>query len=257
MTIYEKLLMKLKKLTLLSAGIVVLIIMYRCRDIVPYTYRWLTHTPKVYMGNMEPRFPSWFTVNFGGLLGPDENSNGIRDDVEIIMNEKFKDYGNNEKAILYNFAIRKQNSLKYTVGHNYRVEYWKGEDNTFLCRVLLSDFLHGRKSNKWRTFLINELKFISDLIFNTYERFVKHDRYSAQFSGWSTGETNSQIKFNLYLELEKKCNFSNKDSLPIQENFLRINSSNIALRKRLRRLIVEYEKEYGNSKQYLYKHLVK
>ena len=75
---------ELNKFVRISICIVLGITAYRCADFFPHTYMWLTHHPQMYNAELEPEFPSWFSVNFGSLEGPDTNKNGIRDDVEIL-----------------------------------------------------------------------------------------------------------------------------------------------------------------------------
>ena len=123
-------------------------------------------------------------LNDATLLGIDSNNNGVRDDVERWIYEKFKDdiYSQEKIAIgmQYGWAYQKiietptKESMKYQDDAIDCEEYWLGKKSEHLG---LDKFLQWELSNKIMTD-----KFKS-LIYNTKTRAKQYFKYNGTLSG--------------------------------------------------------------------------
>ncbi|OUR95880.1 hypothetical protein A9Q84_15385 [Halobacteriovorax marinus] len=239
--------MNFKKLTVIGASLVIIVTAYRCLDFFPHTYMWLTHSPKEYMGNMEPKFPSWFSVVFGDLVGPDINHNGIRDDVEIYMNREFKELGDSDKAIIYNYAIRMQNVMKYPLGHEYKEAFWVERKYMWDCIFILGGHKFGTDGDRYQDFLDNGISYINDKTLNTFRKLRKESSFMNQFHMRSNGDDEHLHRI---LNLEDVCHFNSKISNEIRKKHFIEQAKDY---KDMKRYFYQmYEKKYGKNKRHLY-----
>ncbi|WP_372656049.1 hypothetical protein [Halobacteriovorax sp.] len=238
---------KLNKFVRISICIVLGVTAYRCADFFPHTYMWLTHHPQMYNAELEPEFPSWFSVNFESLEGPDTNKNGIRDDVEIYMNREFEDLGEGEVAILHQYARMIQNRLKYPVGHEYSKKHWEERKHLYACIFILTDIKAAASSRAKYKFMNKDKEFVFKKVINSLSRDLKEARFMRQFNG---GSTVSDSKMWNFLHLEEQCHFTQKYSDALRKDYF-IEEKKV-YGKYGERFYDYYERIHGKSKRYLY-----
>jgi hypothetical protein len=201
----------------------------------------------MYNAELEPKFPSWFSVNFGSLEGPDTNNNGIRDDVEIYINKDFENVENSKKATLYTFARRLQHTLKNPPEHITSEVFWREREVLWSCLMILGEFKYGVDSKLKYNFFKEDQEFVSRKTLNTLRRDLKKARFMRQFKGHSSS---SILGLWPYLHLEEECYFSKEHSDKIRRNHFIKKKKGFG--KYGKRFYDSYEQKYGKSKRYLY-----
>ncbi|ATH07943.1 hypothetical protein BIY24_08260 [Halobacteriovorax marinus] len=242
----------MKKTLICFSIFILLITLYRCRDFIYYTRMWLTYEPKVFMGNIEPPFPNWFEVMWS-LKGPDRNKNGIRDDVEIYINNEFKDLNESEIVMAYNIAALDYKTLVLDSTTKYRKKYWFDENVAIEC---FSNYSLVKKSSedkfgdiKYREYL-SLVKVIYHQTMNTYLRKVVSKLFLNKFNMWGFEISNPE---RLYRDLNmwKYCGLVKQESDKVALSILKEKFRTGKTIDHLNNL-KEYEKEYGKENRYLY-----
>ncbi|ATH08785.1 hypothetical protein BIY24_12750 [Halobacteriovorax marinus] len=236
------------KKTLISFSIFILLItLYRCRDFIYYTRMWLTYEPKSFMGNMEPPFPNWFEVMWS-LKGPDRNKNGIRDDVEIYINNEFKDLNESELIMIYNAAVLVQSSLRYRASEDFLEEYWAESNMITECLGKYSSST-GKFDKKFK-----ELNTIEQAIENRTRNTLLRSNVSRlflnKFHMWSY-ESGGLRGFHMQLNMWKYCGLDRKESDKIG---IRILKKKFSMGRKSNHLsnLKQYEDKYGKGNRNLY-----
>ncbi len=225
-----------------------MITLFRCRDFFYYTRMWLTYEPKVFMGNMEPPFPNWFEVMWS-LKGPDRNKNGIRDDVEIYINNEFKGLSESEFIMIYNAAVLVQSTLVYSSSDEYKEKYWNERNINIDC---ISDYSSSTGDYDGKT---KELYIIDDSVRevtrNTALRRYISRVFLDQFHMWSF-ELGGLQSLHHRLNTDKFCGFSKEESRRIALEYL---DRDLESKKKYKiaNYIKIYEEKYGKINRDIFK----
>ncbi|CBW26839.1 hypothetical protein BMS_2027 [Halobacteriovorax marinus SJ] len=236
------------KKTLITFSIFILLVtLYRCRDFIYYTRMWITYEPKVFMGKMEPPFPNWFEVMWS-LKGPDENKNGIRDDVEIYINNEFKDLNESELIMIYNAAVLVQSTLIYSSSEEYKKKYWHERNINIDC---MSDYSSSTGDYDGKTKelyaidgLVREVTRNTALRSNISRIFLDH------FHMWSF-ELGGLQSLHHRLNTNRFCGFSDDGSRRIALEYLKRDLGNMK-KYEIANYIKSYEDKYGKINRDLF-----
>ncbi len=208
---------------------------------------WLTYEPKTFMGNMEPPFPNWFEVMWS-LKGPDRNKNGIRDDVEIYINNEFKDLNESELIMIYNAAVIVQSSLNFRASKDSLDTYWVDSNVITEC--------FGKYSSSTENFdekfnlLITLDREVRSRTRNTLLRSNISRMFLNNFHMWSY-ERDGLRTIYLKLNMDKICGFKKEVSDKIAVKFLRSEFKSFK-KYQIYNYLKMYEDKYGKDKRYLY-----
>jgi len=209
---------------------------------------WLTYEPKSFMGNMEPPFPNWFEVMWS-LKGPDRNKNGIRDDVEIYINNEFKDLNESELIMIYNAAVHSQSALIHNPSEEYLKKYWYDLNILVECT---SAYSRSFPNNILKSREIYEVsKKVRDKVHNTALRSNTLNTFDNNFHMWSGLVTGSLRSFDLEISLSEFCGFTEDQSKKISTKLLEYRFKGYK-KYQIFNYLKMYEDEYGKDKRYLY-----
>jgi len=218
---------------------------------------WLTYEPKVFMGNMEPPFPNWFEVMWS-LKGPDRNKNGIRDDVEIYINNEFKDLNESELIMIYNYAVLNHKTLVLDSSSEYKEKYWIDYNINILCFSDYTSFMKNsddRFGEKRSRMYRQKKRAIYHLIMNTYLRESISNLFLNKFHMWGF-ETGGLKDIHRELNTWKYCGFDKMESERIASKFLD-NKFKYYKKFEILNFIKFYEDEYGKVNRNLYEKYLK
>ncbi|WP_373033128.1 Ig-like domain-containing protein [Sulfurovum sp.] len=181
---------------------------YKSAQINEIKYRF--YVPEVINGHQLPPEPDP-VVNNSTLLGIDANGNGVRDDVEIYILQRYADdteYPKTKTAIALQFA----NAYQYIVGHDPKYSYknktYKYADYALDCFGYFIDA--GIKKNNLRStniskHIVKNKIFDEELeskLFNTKERMKAYFYFNASLSGHMLGGGGGVLS-----STKDKCNF--------------------------------------------------
>ncbi|WP_233427077.1 hypothetical protein [Halobacteriovorax marinus] len=213
---------------------------------------WLTYEPKVFMGNMEPPFPNWFEVMWS-LKGPDRNKNGIRDDVEIYINNEFKDLNESELIMIYNAAVIVQASLNLRASKDSLEKYWVDSNVITECFGKYSSST-GDFDNKFKQLIILDRE-VRSRTRNTFLRSNISRIFLNNFHMWSY-ERDGLRTIYLKLNMDKICGLKKEVSDKIAAEFLR-NELKFFKKYQIYNYFKFYEDEYGKVNRNIYEKYLK
>ncbi|MBI2520138.1 MAG: hypothetical protein HYV97_06965 [Bdellovibrio sp.] len=120
---------------------------------------------RIFDGDSEPKYP---VDQFSPLEGVDTDKDGLRDEVEAFINERFKTY--NERMAWKSYARRAQTFMLDGGGENYRL---------VLKALFCANLLNGLKVDDYQ--MVNR-RYIDAFILSTYERIDKDNFHSNAMS---------------------------------------------------------------------------
>lgn len=238
----------------------ILIALYWNREFFISNFYWAVHSPKEFMGRMEPEYPSWYASRYSEWGKPDTNNNGIRDDVEIRLNIMMKDYTREEVSIMYKKVQLSQSSLGPIEDRNkFGDDYWRRMNTLWKCSVIYSGHhnLVTTGNSSFDTERFDQMLFViyeklMDILFNTERRRYDYEWFMGQFRGRSSS-ANEHVTFSALLRLEENCDFSKMKSNEIRDLYI---SNEIKKRPHYmnnrKGAIDEFENEYGTNFKYRY-----
>jgi hypothetical protein len=128
------------------------------------------------------------TQNDETLLGIDTNSNGIRDDVEIYIYNRFQGYTNSkvEREIAMQWAKRAQQTL-ISPETAYEDKKYELTDKVLSCQFYYyNKYLEDVDFQEWLKYIKQHDIFnaeFEDIIYNTKERLEAYFKYNQSMSG--------------------------------------------------------------------------
>jgi len=153
------------------------------------------------------------TINDSTLLGIDVNDNGVRDDVERWIYDRYKD----EHPILIPLKMQEARAYRYIIQDPSQArERDKVADNAFYCEEAFGSFANafGRKPlfEKESEIRIKENKERENIQFNTTQRARAYGLYNQNLSGgvydqeWPSEKWIENCDFNTtkYIEMSEK-----------------------------------------------------
>lgn len=167
---------------------------------------------KTFDGVIEPRFPD-LNEDIKTVLGIDENANGIRDDIEIWINRKFKSYNHRQALKAYIKAMNSATVMglqKNIVTYSELRKLYVEKEQALQCYLVVSGDLPSTAK-----------KDLDKLYLNTYLRKRTYEAYINKVLSTQGHENNLQrIKFpkdgNQILD---SCAFKVENRNLIYENF--------------------------------------
>jgi len=197
---------------------------------------------------MEPPFPNWFEVMWS-LKGPDRNKNGIRDDVEIYINNEFEDLNESELIMIYNAAVHSQSALIHNPPKEYLKKYWYDLNILIECT---SAYSKSFPNNILKSREIYEVrKKVRDKVHNTALRSNTFNTFNNNFHMWSGLVSGGLRSLDLTLRMDKFCGIDKNVSDEIAREYIRKKIEAWPYGYMIHNL-KSYEEEYGKENRYLY-----
>ena len=162
--------------------------------------------PQIIHGHQLPPEPDP-VVNDSTLLGIDVNENGVRDDVERYIYNRFKNFENAhiDRAIAMQYAKATQVIIQEPETA-YEKKTYELMDDTFDCQAYYFKLFAGDSWENWFKYSLEHNVFderFKDIVFNTRERLEAYLKYNDSLSG-HIYDSRSKIK--------EKCNFDSDTS---------------------------------------------
>lgn len=190
---------------------------------------------------------------------PDENHNGLRDDVDEFIKTKLTHLDETGLVLVYNKANMIQEAL---LQGNYSDEFRRKWWNRFLtetdCHIYYGRYTYNlkKKGIGFESLEYNSIRqakiIVKKKVLNSRKKSWTYESFFDGYHMW--GETSDyKRKFLNYMQLEEVCGFSEEISNKMRKYYIDDNrKSQRMFMKNRRKVLDEFEKENGQKYRHRY-----
>jgi hypothetical protein len=185
----------------------------------------------------------------GPLIGEDKNSDGIRDDIEILVKEKFKDP--NKRQFYLELARLRLSMLDLAPTPENGRKYWSTFNNLTACQFSLFNSGYGA----YLVDLGKESRWLKYKILNNWKRWRSNFKWLNSTSSYMSAGGNESV-FSTTVRMKELCPFE----IDLYEKYFDIAMKSL-VRKKTNTLfmpdVYRFEKKYGRKYRKRYEKYIK